>query len=71
MNRPVVGMLTAVLAACTPEAPATPGASDATGPGGEAVAALPAGAPEQFGFGAHASEDRIALWDIDVKPDGE
>jgi cytochrome c len=33
--------------------------------------ALPAQAPRRFGFGAEASEARIALWDTDVKPDGE
>ena len=32
---------------------------------------LPAHAPAQFGFGAEASETRIAMWDIDVRPDGE
>jgi len=32
---------------------------------------LPAHAPSRFEFGADASEARIALWDIDVKPDGE
>ncbi len=28
-------------------------------------------APASFGFGAEASEARIASWDIDVRPDGE
>ena len=32
---------------------------------------LPAGAPDRFSFGSEASEARVALWDIDVKPDGE
>ena len=32
---------------------------------------LPAHAPAQFSFGAEASEMRIAMWDIDVRPDGE
>ena len=32
---------------------------------------LPSEAPERFSFGAEATEDRISLWDIDVKPDGE
>ncbi len=27
--------------------------------------------PERFGFGSAASAERIALWDVDVKPDGE
>ncbi len=33
--------------------------------------ALPEGAPSRFEFGAAADEARIALWDKDVKPDGE
>lgn len=32
---------------------------------------LPARAPDRFGFGSEASESRVALWDVDVKPDGE
>jgi mono/diheme cytochrome c family protein len=32
---------------------------------------LPTHAPARFGFGAEASPARVALWDIDVKPDGE
>jgi S-disulfanyl-L-cysteine oxidoreductase SoxD len=32
---------------------------------------LPAHAPSRFGFGMEASASRVALWDIDVKPDGE
>ncbi|MDH3272114.1 MAG: cytochrome c [Gemmatimonadota bacterium] len=31
---------------------------------------LPANAPARFDFGRRASDDRIALWDIDVRPDG-
>ena len=31
---------------------------------------IPAHAPEAFGFGAPASEARVASWDIDVRPDG-
>lgn len=31
---------------------------------------VPEGGPERFGFGASASEARIAMWDIDVRPDG-
>ena len=37
----------------------------------EAGLALPPQAPDRFGFGNQASADRVALWDIDVKPDGE
>jgi S-disulfanyl-L-cysteine oxidoreductase SoxD len=32
---------------------------------------LPANAPSLFGFGSPASAARVALWDIDVRPDGE
>ncbi len=43
-------------------------------PGGSSSAAGSAdGAepPELFGFGSAASAERIAMWDIDVRPDGE
>ncbi len=32
---------------------------------------LPPGSPDRFGFGADANAARVALWDIDVRPDGE
>lgn len=32
---------------------------------------LPDQAPDRFSFGSEASDERVALWDIDVKPDGE
>jgi len=32
---------------------------------------LPPAAPGRFAFGSEASQARVALWDIDVKPDGE
>ncbi len=41
------------------------------GPGMESPYPLPLEAPERFSFGQDASEDRISLWDIDVRPDGE
>jgi len=37
----------------------------------EAPYALPPNVPNRFSFGSDASEARVALWDIDVKPDGE
>jgi cytochrome c len=32
---------------------------------------LPANAPSRFAFGTEASAARVAMWDIDVRPDGE
>ncbi|MEM7417025.1 MAG: cytochrome c [Gemmatimonadota bacterium] len=32
---------------------------------------LPSHAPDRFDFGAEASAARVAMWDIDVRPDGE
>tara|TARA_Y100001936_G_scaffold156032_1_gene152257 strand:+ start:560 stop:1210 length:651 start_codon:yes stop_codon:yes gene_type:complete len=31
---------------------------------------LPVNAPDRFDFGVEASEQRVAMWDIDVRPDG-
>ncbi len=56
------------LAACGP-VPSTSSAGD--GAVVDFADALPANAPSRFEFGAEASEARIALWDVDVKPDGE
>ena len=56
------------------------GASEASPPGsrGQAAGAIqpvqeprPTHWPDRFGFGEPASEARIAVWDLDVKPDGE
>ena len=46
------------------------GASGAEAALGGSMADLPPNAPESFGFGAEASAARIAMWDIDVRPDG-
>ena len=46
-------------------------AAAAGGDGGTAAYTMPANAPDRFSFGSPASEARVALWDIDVKPDGE
>ena len=67
MRRPLVAVGLA-LAACGP------GPSPARNGDGTIVDfadALPANAPSRFEFGSEASEARIALWDVDVKPDGE
>jgi len=73
---------TAIAAACqgaSPETTATDGSTaapgEAAGGGSELAWAgtagdLPDNAPSRFGFGREASEDRITLWDIDVRPDG-
>ena len=62
MRRLALGVAAvAVAAACAPDAP--PARDDAAGAG--------ASSSRLFGFGSPASEDRIALWNIDVKPDGE
>ncbi len=53
-------LMAAAVAGCAPEPSA-----DAAPP------SLPAHAPERFGFGSAASPERVALWDIDIKPDGE
>jgi cytochrome c len=54
--------------ACAPETQDLASADDSP-----IVAAytLPRHAPESFGLGAEASAARIAMWDVDVKPDGE
>ena len=38
---------------------------------GAVMASLPGNAPDRFNFGSDASEARIAMWDIDIRPDGE
>jgi len=55
-------------AACAPEAQDL---ASASGDLIDAAYALPAHAPEAFGIGSEASAARIAMWDVDVKPDGE
>lgn len=40
-------------------------------PTGGSAYTLPQEAPNRFAFGSEASDARVALWDIDVKPDGE
>ena len=64
----VVVAVSMLLAACGQAGVGSPsgGGSVVDAPDG-----LPAYAPGRFGFGADASEARIAMWDIDVKPDGE
>jgi mono/diheme cytochrome c family protein len=67
----------AVLAACSPDAPPPPATSTTAAAAGGAASFLSdatpehPGAPDRFAFGSTASADRVALWDVDVKPDGE
>ena len=65
-------VLALALVACGPSAGGSPGVGST---GGGAAAGtpegLPASAPSRFSFGSEASAARVALWDIDVKPDGE
>lgn len=53
-------------------ATATDGAASRSGDSGmsDGAVGLPAHAPDRFGFGAEASGTRVAMWDIDVRPDG-
>jgi cytochrome c len=51
-----------------------PDVRDAPSAGGDltdATYTLPAHAPSTFGLGSEASTARVAMWDVDVKPDGE
>lgn len=76
----LLGLGTMVLSACGPASPATGSGADGSSPrgaeglGGSVFAGttsdLPDNAPDRFGFGGDASEERIAMWDIDVRPDG-
>ena len=62
------GAAVLLLAACAPEQPRPQAMAE---DGGDWHAALPGHAPGRFGFGTPATEERVALWDIDIKPDGE
>ena len=62
--------LAIALAACGPgsglDGAAEGGADYAMG----SAETLPSNAPARFGFGSEADAARIAMWDIDVRPDG-
>lgn len=75
----LIGSITLALSACGPASPSagSDGGEASTGAraGGAGAFAgttsdLPDNAPDRFGFGRDASEERIAIWDIDVRPDG-
>ena len=67
--------LLVVLTACGPgeTADGAPGggAAQMASASSDYADALPDHAPARFGFGEEATGERIALWDIDVRPDGE
>ncbi len=78
-GRAVTALLVAVLTGCTgsdagADVPASGSAEDAAAAESgwaDATGSLPTSAPAHFGFGREADEARVALWDIDVRPDGE
>ncbi|MGD8289126.1 MAG: cytochrome c, partial [Gemmatimonadota bacterium] len=65
MKRAVVGLLVLLASACSPSG--EPPAADL---GAGTPEGLPSWAPDRFGFGSPASAERVAMWDIDVRPDG-
>lgn len=69
--RALIAGLVIALAACKP-GPGLGGGADAdVGDIGVGSSdALPSDAPARFGFGSEADAARVAMWDIDVRPDG-
>lgn len=70
MKRLATGLAVA-LAACGPTGNGADGGTDGGPMFAETSDALPPQAPGRFGFGSEADAARVAMWDIDVKPDGE
>jgi S-disulfanyl-L-cysteine oxidoreductase SoxD len=70
MRRAAVGLVLA-LVACGPSGSATVGDSSYDFAASGTPEGLPDNAPALFGFGSEAAAARVAMWDIDVKPDGE
>lgn len=69
-----VAALTAVslLAGCSSDGGSVPANVDLdAGEVAGSAEGLPAHAPARFAFGSEASAARVAMWDIDVRPDGE
>ena len=74
MRSTLACVIALTLAGCTDGAPVGT-SSGAPGAMAEVAVAgtpegLPAHAPARFGFGMQASEERVAAWDIDIRPDG-
>lgn len=65
MRRLVTGLALSLAVACAPSA--EPSSSDV---GSGTPEGLPSWAPDRFGFGSAAPAERVALWDIDARPDG-
>jgi len=65
MKRLVTGLTVLLATACSP--PSAPPAADIAAGTPEG---LPSWAPDRFGFGSPAAPERIAMWDIDARPDG-
>ena len=69
MRQALALLSTVLIVGCgAPEVDRAPGPSD---DGSAVLASFPSNAPDHFGFGSDASAARVAMWDIDVKPDGE
>ena len=69
MRQALVLLSAVLIVGCgAPEVDRAPGPSD---DGSAVLASFPSNAPDHFGFGSDASAARVAMWDIDVKPDGE
>ena len=66
-------LLVGALGACSDSIPGSSGGAMATPEVAMAGTpdGIPAHAPDRFGFGSEASDARVAMWDIDVRPDGE
>lgn len=71
--RLAAGITVAVIVSCVPPSSESAG-SAGTGDMGALFGTpegLPTHAPARFGFGSEATDARVALWDIDVRPDGQ
>ena len=69
---PVLALVVSTAACSVEEIP--PAAMAVSGDAGAMLSddnVLAANAPDHFGFGSEASAARVAMWDIDVRPDGE
>lgn len=71
MRRATAGIVILLVAACGSPRPDAGGGRSSYEAAPGTPEGLPSNAPARFGFGSEASPERIAMWDIDVKPDGE